>query len=143
MHLARRFEARFVEDVVAEAPVEDLDAGALDRADVFEEVGEHEGQQRRLREFVPVQADREAPVGDRRIRVRESLARRHLREPEPLVERERREHVRRVHAHFVEAADHGDSRPRRSATQAREALDLRGVVVERGDVLEVDRRRRR
>ena len=86
------------------------------------EVGEHEGQERRLREFVPVQADREAAVGDRGVRIRESLARRHLREPEALVERERLQHVRRVHAHFVEAPDHG----RRSRDEAREALDLRG-----------------
>ena len=100
----------------------------------LEEVGEHEGQERRLREFVAVQADREAAVGDRRVRIRESFARRHLRESEALVERERLQHVRRMHADFVEAADHGSALP----DEAREALDLRGGVVERRDVLEVD-----
>src|SRR6185503_2406796 len=124
-HLACRIDARFVEDVFAEAPVDDLDAASLDRADVAEEVGEHVRQKRRLREFVPVKSDHEAAVGDRRVWVRKSLARRDLRKPEALVERERAQYVRRMHAHFVKASDHGRrSRMRRAkhSTCAAESL---------------------
>ena len=80
--------------------------------------GQHEGQQRRLRELAAVQPDGEPAVGDHGVRVGKGLARRHLREAEPLVERERGQHVRRVHADFVKAADHAAlPAPRRRSTR--------------------------
>ena len=89
------------------------------------EVRQHEREQRRGGEFRAVQADREAAVGDDRVGMRESLARGHLREAEALVERERGEHVRCVHAHLVEAADHragsGLARSRATARRARQS----------------------
>src|SRR5262245_44511858 len=87
--LPRDFEARLVEDVIAQAALKDLDALALDRLELVAQVRQHEGEQRRLRQLAAMQADREATVADRGVRIGKGLAGRDLGESQPLVERER------------------------------------------------------
>ena len=133
---ARRLEGRLVEDVAAETPVEHHHARGLDRLELPPEIRQHEGEQRRLRQLVLVQADREPAVGDDGIGIGPGLAGGHLGEAEPLVECERFQHLRRLHADLEEAADHAAAPAMRSATSPREAIRLRRVVVERGNVME-------
>ena len=78
----------------------------LEQLELVAQVRQHEGDQRRLRQLAAVQADREPAVADGGVRIGEGLAGRDLREAETFVERERRDRVRRVHAHLVEAPDH-------------------------------------
>ena len=124
--LAGDLKTRFVEHVVAEAAVENLDAALLERAEMAEKIRQHECEQRRLRKLTAVQPDREPPVGNDGVRIRPGLTDRDLAESETLVERDRGDQVRRMYADFVEAANHrggsGAARVRSVTRRARHSI---------------------
>src|SRR5688500_11119460 len=98
-------ESKFVERFFAEAREVELDPESLELRRVAGKVWPHPGQ-RRGRNPGAVQPDVKMTIGDHRVWMRPDFAHGRLHEANRLVKRQRRPHVRGMHADLEETPEH-------------------------------------